>query len=167
MDEEYKKPIISELLRFFASIFTPAILVMSLTSMLVGRYASEAQDVSTLFALDGAGMPFSTIFQIVGFSFVLSVVAMMLFSERFSSKIRFIWRILMMLLATLLTFSIFTIIFKWFPINEPLAWLGLILCTIVCFILSFGLTLLKLRLEGKNYEKLLAKYKASNKSTTQ
>jgi hypothetical protein len=59
----------------------------------------------------------------------------------------------------LFTSSIFVVIFKWLPNNNLFSWLGFIFSTIFCFAVSFILTLLKMKLEGKRYDKLLANYK--------
>ena len=157
-----RKIIIGELLRSFTIIFTPGILVISIMGVFIARYAPELHEVSTLFALDGAGLQYSTIFQISMYSLILSVISILLFSERFNYKMRFIWRFFLMLLATLLIFCIFAVIFRWIPVDEPIAWLGLILSTIIGFSIGFSLTILKLKLDGKKYDRLLANYKAQH-----
>jgi hypothetical protein len=49
-------------------------------------------------------------------------------------------------------------------VNDPLAWLGFILSTLICFSASIGLTLVKLKLEGIKYAKLLEAYKMRKKN---
>ncbi|MDR0877891.1 MAG: hypothetical protein LBN21_07545 [Treponema sp.] len=161
MDKERNKTaFISDLLGSFAAIFTTAFLVLSLVVMLVTRHSPYIQDISALFAFGSAGISYSIIFQIAGFSFILAIIKVFLFSELFFVKMRFLWRTFLLFLATVLTFSIFAVIFNWFQVNEPLTWLGFFISTSVCFSVSFCLTLLKLKLEGRKYDKLLANYKA-------
>ena len=69
--------------------------------------------------------------------------------------------LVLLLLATLLTFSVFAIVFKWFAIDDIGAWLGFVLSTIICFSISLVLTLLKFKMERKKYDRLLTNYKAS------
>jgi hypothetical protein len=74
-------------------------------------------------------------------------------------KTPFLFRGFLLLLVTLVTTSIFALVFNWFPSNDIRAWLGFVLCTIGCFTVSFALMLLKLKLEGKKDTKLLEDYK--------
>jgi magnesium-transporting ATPase (P-type) len=159
MDEEKKIPsLITELLRRFGIIFLLTILAVSFAGMLVGRYDSEAGKESALFALSG-GLTYNVIFQIAGFSLIMAIFSVLLFSEHFQIKIRFFLRGLLLLLVTLITTSIFAVIFKWFSPYNIQSLLGFVLCTVMCFVISFFLTFLKLKLERKKYDKLLAEYK--------
>jgi ABC-type multidrug transport system permease subunit len=131
---------------------------MSIAGMLVNRHDPEAGEESALFALAG-GLPYNVILQIAGFALILAIISVLLFSEHFQTKIRFFLRGLLLLLATLLTTSVFVVIFKWFSPYSIQSWLGFVLCTVICFAISFALTVFKLKLEGKKYDKLLAEYK--------
>jgi drug/metabolite transporter (DMT)-like permease len=159
MGEEKKiSSFVTELLRRFSIIFLLTILTISVAGMLVYRYDSEAGEGSTLFAL-GGGLMYGVIFQIAGFSLIMAIFSLLLFSEHFQTKIRFFLRGLLLLLATLVTTAIFAVVFKWFtPYSIP-SWIGFVLCTVMCFAISFALTFIKLKLEGKKYGKLLADYK--------
>ena len=155
MDNEYtKKPFVLELLQNFATIFTLSVLAISFTGLLVVRYTPDAH-IPLLFAFG-----YSTILQIAGFSFILAFFCVLLITERFISKMRFWLRILLLLISTVLTFSVFVIIFKWFPVGNMQTWLGFIICTIISYIFCVCLTLFKFKLEGKKYDRLLANYKA-------
>ena len=159
-DERDEAALGTKLLRNFATIFTFSVLAMIIAGMLIAAYAPDAKVKSTIYTLGGAGLTFSTLLQITGFSFILAVFVILIFSDRYFKKLRFLQRTFIFLPASLFTLSIFAIIFKWFPIDEPLAWLGFVITTIFCASVSMGLTLLKLKLESKKYDRLLANYKA-------
>ena len=161
-EERNEYPVISEILRYFGTIFSLAILVISLVVWQVTLYFPDVQNVSTLFVSGGIGLSFGTIMQIAGFSIILAFFSVLLFSERFIKKMRFLYRTFLFLLAILLTFSVFAIVFKWFAVDDIGAWIGFVLSTIFCFSISIGLTLLKFKLEKKKYNKLLANYKERN-----
>jgi magnesium-transporting ATPase (P-type) len=164
MDKEQNRvSFIIQLLSSFATIFTVVFITLSLIIMLLTRYVPDMQNTSSLFVSGSIGLTFHFIFQIAGFSLILSIIKVLLFNEDFFPKMRFFWRSFILLLLTLITFSIFAIIFNWLPVNDPMAWLGFIVSSVVCFSIAFGLVLLKLKLEGKKYGKLLANYKASKK----
>jgi hypothetical protein len=165
MDEEHeRKPLSTELLNRFATTFTMIILVMTLTGILISYNVPDAQEVSTLFALGRAGLPYNSILQLIGLAFILAVFTVLLFSERFNIKMRFISRFVLLMLSALIATSIFGVVFKWFPANDPLAWIGLVLSFVVCSVITSAFTLLYQRLVGKKYNKLLADYKARRTS---
>ena len=160
MDKEKNEPsFIMDLMRNLATIFTLSILSISLAGLLLTFYAPEGQDISTLFASGGIGLPYNVIFQVAGFSFILAIFSIVIISDRFIKKMRFWLRIILLFISAIITFSIFAIIFKWFPINDPLAWLGFIISSFICFVFSLGLTFIKFKIERKKYNKLLEKYK--------
>ena len=159
-DEENRTSLIMELIRNFGTIFTLSVLAISLAGLLVARFAPDTQDISSLFASGGTGLSYNVILQIAGFSLVLAAFTILLISDRVITKMRFFLRILLLFFSAFVSFSGFAIVFKWFPANDPLLWLGFLLSTVVCFALSLGLTLLKFKLEGKKYDRLLANYKA-------
>jgi hypothetical protein len=137
---------------------------MTLTGMLIGRYYPEAQETSAMFALGRAGLPYNSILQLIGIVIILVVITQLLFSENTQIKMRFISRFVLLMLSTLIVTSIFAFVFKWFPANDPFAWLGLVLSFVICSAITSALTLLYQRLVGKKYNKLLANYKARRKS---
>ena len=160
MDEEQNRtPLVTGLLRSFATVFSVSVLVMSLAGILISRFAPEVQDMSALFILGRAGFPYKAVLQLAGFAVIMAVYITLIFSRRFFIKIRFVGKAVIMLIVTLLTISVFAVIFKWFPANDPLTWISFILSFVISFAVAISLTLLKLKLEEKKYNKLLANYK--------
>jgi len=164
IEKPYSIAFLIDWARNFGAVFSLTIIAMSAAGMLVGLNGQDMSEVSTLFALN-RGLQYSTIMQAAGFSLIIAFFTVLLFSEHIQIKIRFLFRGFLLLLATLVTTSIFALIFKWFPKNNAHGWIGFIFSTIVCFTICFILTLLKLKLEGKKYAKLLAGYKARHKSS--
>ena len=72
-------------------IFTMMVLAISIAGMLLARYNSKVQ--STLFAPGGAGLSYSTLMQITGFTFIMAIFATLLFSEHFLIKILIKYRL--------------------------------------------------------------------------
>ena len=161
-EKRNEAPFIVELSRYFTTIFTMSILAMLVAGLLVARFTPEVHDISTLFALKGTGLPYSAILQLAGLSVILAVFCVLITSGRFLVKMRFLLRFLLFLLATFFTTSIFAIIFKWFPVDNALAWINYVLSTITCFAIASGITLLRFKLENKKYNRLLEVYKAQH-----
>jgi len=149
------------LLRYTGTFFTFTVLAISLSGMIFLRSDDPSlRETSSLFALAPQGLTYNTILQILLCSFILAAIAAFLFSEHFLYKTRFLLRTTIFLLMALIVFSLFAIVFKWFPVNEPMNWLKFFISAFVCFFLSIGLALVKRKLEGKKYNKLLESYKA-------
>jgi hypothetical protein len=164
MGEEKKSvSLVTELLRRFGIVFSLTILAISVAGIFVGRYDATAGEEYAFFALDG-GLLYTVILQIAGFALVMATFSVLLFSEHFQTKIRFFLRGFLLLLATLVTTSVFAVFFKWFSPYSIQSWIGSVLCTVICFAICFALTALKLKLEGKKYGKLLAEYKIRKSS---
>jgi hypothetical protein len=157
-EKKYRVALAIEFVRRFTVVFSLSIIAITIAGMLIRLFGQDMREVSTLFILN-SGLQYSTILQVAGFSLIISFFSVLLFSEYIQTKINFLFRGLLLLLATLITNSIFAIIFNWFPHDNIQGWIRFVLCTITCFVVSFTLTLLKLKLEGKKYAKLLAGYK--------
>jgi len=163
IEKQSKTAFLLGLARGFGVIFSLSIIAISIAGMLIELNGQDISEVSTLFAFD-SGLRYSSIMQIAGFSLIMAFFSALLFSKHIQIKMRFLFRGFLLLLVTLITASIFAVIFKWFPNNSITDWISFVLCTIVCFTISFFLTLLKLKLESRKYTKLLADYKAKHKS---
>ncbi|GHU60047.1 hypothetical protein FACS189444_6550 [Spirochaetia bacterium] len=161
--EQHEVSLFAKFLHNTGTIFTLSLLVITFINLLFSHIDKNIKEISSLFALVQYGLAYSTILQITGFSVVLAGLATFLFSEHFFKKILFLRRTALFFIATLFVLSGFSVIFKWFPVNDPLAWLGFIVSTLICFSASIGLTLVKLRLEGIKYSKLLEEYKLRQK----
>ena len=155
-------PLTMDLMRNLAAIFTLSVLAISFVGLLLSFFVPDGQDISTLFASGGIGLPFSVIFQVAGFSFIIAVFIILIISDRFIKKMRFWLRLILLFVSAIIIFSTFAVIFKWFPINDPLAWLGFFISAFICFIISLGLTFLKFKIERKKYNVLLKKYQIIN-----
>lgn len=157
---------ITRLLRLFATIFTMTILSMGFSGMFLARhfYASDALSHGGIFGYDWSGLSFGSIVQVAGLSLALSFFAILLFSERFSAKVRFLPRAFLLYLATMFSVSIFAVAFGWFPLDNFITWISSALMTLVAFSIALALATLNSKQEAKRYNRLLANYKARRKA---
>jgi len=161
MNEELKEvPFLTQLLRNTGATFTLTILTISAAGMIFARLEPNLPQVCSLFALAPLGLTYNAVLQIAGVSIIIAVISTFLFSERFFYKMRFFWRINLLLLMVMIVVSSFAVIFKWFPMNQPVVWLQFFISTFIFSLISIGLSLAKLKLEGKKYNRLLESYKA-------
>jgi hypothetical protein len=154
--------IISGFLKEFATIFTLTIIFFSLVAKILFNCFPEAQYMSTIFALEGTGLPYASILQVVCFSFIMAFISRLLFSGILAEKISFIMRYFIFFLAALFITSIFSIVFKWFPANYLQAWIAFFILFIVAAGSAIGISLLIVKLENRKYNRLLEEYKKMN-----
>jgi len=156
---------IVELLQRFTALFSQAVLIFTISGMLVARsrHASKTWAISTLFAPDGKGMPYASILQQAGCSIIIVFFSMLLFSDYFQTKMHFFYRSFLLFLATLITASVFALIFKWYPLDNIQSWLVYVMFTTAGFALMYIFIMIKLKLEGIKYNRLLQNYKARHK----
>jgi len=160
MNEELNEvPFFTQVLRNTGAVFTSTILTISLAGMVFTRYTPNLPEVCSLFALAPLGLAYNAVLQIAGLSVIIAVISTFLFSEQFFYKMLFFWRINLFLLLVMIVVSLFAVIFKWFPMNEPVVWLQFFVSTFFFSLISIGLSFAKLKLEGKKYNKLLESYK--------
>ncbi|MDR1868458.1 MAG: hypothetical protein LBQ82_00575 [Treponema sp.] len=161
MNEEMKEvPFFTQLLRNTGATFTLTILAISLAGMIVAGLDPNLREVCSLFVLAQFGLAYNAVLQIAGLSVIIAAISTFLFSENVFYKMRFFLRINLFLLMVMIVVSLFALIFKWFPMNQPVVWLQFFISTFVFSLISIGLSLFKLKLEGKKYNKLLESYKA-------
>jgi len=161
MHEELKEvPFFTQLLRSTGTVFTLTVFTISIAGMVFARLEPNLPQVCSLFALAPLGLTYNAVLQIAGLSIIIAVISTFLFSERVFYKMRFLWRIALFLLMIMIVVSLFAVIFKWFLVNKPVVWFQFFISTFVFSFISIGLTLVKQKLEGKKYNKLLESYKA-------
>jgi len=161
MNEELNEaPFFSQVLRNTGAVFTSTVLTLSTAGMIFARLDPDLPEVCSLFALAPFGLAYNAVLQIAGLSAIIAVMSTFLFSERFFYKMRFFWRINLFLLLIMIAVTSFALFFKWFPMNQPAVWFQFFIFTFVFSIMSIGLSLFKLKLEGKKYNRLLESYKA-------
>jgi cation transporter-like permease len=161
MNEELQEaPFFTRVLRNTGAVFTSTVLTISIAGMVFARLDPNLPEVCSLFTLAPLGLTYNAVLQIAGLSIIIAAISTFLFSEQFFYKMRFLWRIIFFLLMIMIIVSLFAIIFKWFLVNKPVVWFQFFISTFVFSFISIGLTLVKQKLEGKKYNKLLESYKA-------
>jgi hypothetical protein len=161
VNEELKEvSFFAQLLRNVGGTFTSTVLAISIAGMIFARLEPNLPEVCSLFALAPFGLTYNAVLQIAGLSFIIAFISTFLFSEQVFYKMCFFWRINLFLLMVMIVVSSFAVIFKWFPMNQPVVWLQFFISTFIFSLLSIGLSFAKLKLEGKKYNELLKSYKA-------
>lgn len=122
-------------------------------------FGNQAQDMSTLFILGNKGISVQTCFQFL-IAMALIVGIEFLFTSDFMIKrISMIIRIILLFTLSMGVTISFTLIFGWFPVNEPLPWIMFILSFILSTGISAAVSTAYERSENKKMAEALKKYK--------
>jgi len=159
--------VLSVFLRVFTTVFTMAILSMTAMGMLVARHAPDMAHGTAFAALAYAALPFAVVVQMAGYSAVIAGLSMLLASGRFFPGMRPARRMIVFVSAHILACALFAAVFGWVRRDEPAAWLFFALAVSLFTCAGFGLSFLKLRLESRRYDRLLANFKAGRRRGSQ
>ena len=159
MDKEKKGQYITGFLLEFAKIFTLIVIVMSFTGKIVANYYPDVQNISSLFALGSAGLPYSVIFQLADLAIILTIFSRLLFSSFLEAKMPYLLRVFLLLVSNLFTTSIFVLSFKWFPLDDIWIWIIFFLASFISSAVAIIVSILLVKFENRKYNKLLENYK--------
>lgn len=152
---EEKKTVFTYLANAFM-IFGVTVLILSVLTVLCGE---EAREVSSIFALGGAGITVATILQFFLTSVLTAMINMVFFSDGLIRKVPLWCRTVCMLLAEVIMVVIFVAVFGWFPMDMWEPWVMFFLSFLVCFGVSVGVTVLKEKMENRKMEEALERMK--------
>jgi hypothetical protein len=156
-------PII-ELVHRFTGVFSQTVIVFAIAGILIARYAPPTVYLSTLFTPDGKGLTHNGILQLAGCSIVIAAFSAVLILEFFQTKLHYFFRSFIVFLSTLATTSIFAIVCKWYPFSNIQSWLLFWGFITAGFVVMHSFVMIKLKLEGIKYNRLLKNYKARRKN---
>jgi len=140
--------------------FTVAVTSLSIS----GIWYGDSQTInSSMYALEGKGVGYDTIFQWLGASFLISLVSIIIHADYVKGRMLAFWRYVLNILFIVLIVTIFSFLYGWFPLDSAEMWIEFLVCFGICFgacfALSFLLTSIRLKAEKGKYDQLLEEYK--------
>ena len=143
--------------KFFKELFTlygiVVVMIMFIT-VIVTSISDEVAEVSTMFRLGSEGLSMATLVQLLGMTFLISVYRLIFMTDACNIKMSFIKRMVVFFSLAFITAVVFSIIFKWFPINSITSWIGFVVCYIVAVYKSTAIT----KRENQKMQEALDKY---------
>ncbi len=137
--------------------FASAIIAISIVGWLVGDVTKE---VGGLLSLGREGISYVSIMQVFIFSLVQAGIKVLLLSNIFFKKMMLLWKTVLMFLLSFAAGVLFSVLFRWFPIESLEAWIGFLVSISACFIIGILVVIAKTKLEDRKYKMLLSNYKA-------
>ncbi len=137
-------------------IFGLMVAVISVCSFFAGE---EGKGHSSLFRLGSEGMSIASLAQMLALSVITTFIRALFLSDRLFRKLSVTARTIGMITSCVAVIVVFIIVFKWFPLTDPLAWLSFIPSFGICFTVSLFITLSKQKKEDEAMAKALEKLK--------
>ncbi len=136
-------------------IFAVIILIFAITTVLIGK---EAEKFPNLFILGNKGISVQTFFQLFAFSFLISLLRFVFFTDVFLKKTGLVLRYVLFFVLTIAVFVIISLIFCWIP-NKPFIWLLVLISYSVSTVISILLTIFFTKKEDEKLNNALTEMK--------
>ncbi len=153
---EEKGNIVFRLLNQVLITFSIDILILMLLATLVG---DEARSMSTIYQLGSKGLASATLVQFLISSVTIVFLRNVFLSEKLFKKLSTLQRTIFMVLCMLLIHIVYIILFGWFPLDNRFAWISFLVLFTGGFTMGLLIMLLKIKLDNRQYDKLLSQYK--------
>lgn len=146
-------------LKFFSQVFTiygVTTLVLNIFCVLFG---TSAWGISTIFSLGNSGVGVETSLEFLAAVLIINGWKLLTTTDFLIKKMSLAARIMLLFAGTFGIIFVFVILFGWFPIDMPIAWIMFILCFVVSCIVSTLISVLAERQENRRLEEALKRYK--------
>lgn len=138
------------------TVFGVVILVHVIIGMIVGEGASK---VSTLFSLGSEGLAMNTILQLFALSVIVIILQTIFLTDMIIKSMSIVLRIVLMFVSVTCATVVFVLAFKWFPVDEILAWVGFFVSFAICSLVSVLYSRLREKTENRKMDEALEKIK--------
>jgi len=153
MDE--KKTIFDYLKQLFTT-YGIMVVIFIVTNLLVGN---GARVLSTLFSLGSVGLSTATLLQLLFLAVIITVAQNIFLSDLVIKNMALIVRNILFFVTVMVASTLFIILFGWFPVGDPRAWIGFIVCFAICTAVSAFIMRLEENAENKKMQEALNKFK--------
>lgn len=136
-------------------IFAVIILIFAITTLLIGK---EAKNFPNLFMSGNDGISLKTFFQLFAFSFLISLLRFVFFTDVFLKKTGLVLRYVLFFVLTIAVFVIIALIFHWIP-ARPFIWLLVLISYSVSTVISILLTIFFTKKEDEKLNNALTEMK--------
>lgn len=144
-----------------AEIFTLSLAFIAVFHFALRGESEQLSQVSELFALCGKGISFNALGELLLLAALISAARVVWFSDRFFRNMLLYVRIPLLLVSVFVMAGVCSVVFHWFPAHMWQAWVGFAVSFLLGTAISFGIMLLRSRLESQKYQNILNQYRAS------
>ena len=136
------------------------VVIFLLLNLILG---DAANGYSSLFAYGRGAFSTGTLAELFVLSLLISVCRSVLLTDRWIRTMSMLKRNILFFLTVTVFIVIFVIAFQWFPLQDPLAWVGFIVSFAVCSALGVLISRLREKAENEKMNRALEQYRAEMK----
>lgn len=151
---EEKKTVFNYISQLFAT-YGVIVAIFIVFSLMIGNGADE---YSTLFSFKDAALGIPTLLQLLLLAVFITVSQVLFLTDGLIKGMSMVLRYIMFFASIMLAMIIMTVIFKWFPVDDPKAWCGFFISFIISMLISAILTRLAEKSENRKMQEALDKY---------
>ena len=119
-----------------------------------------AHGYSSFFVFENKAISIATLGQLLAVSALLKCFEWAFLTAKFIKKMAMALRYVLFFATAFVTIVVFSICFKWFPLDLAAAWIGFGVSFIICTGLSILFSTLRTRAEDRKMEQALRRFKA-------
>ena len=155
---EEKKTVFNYISQLFAT-YGVIVAIFIVFSLLIGNGADE---YSTLFSFKDVALGIPTLLQLLLLAVFITVSQVLFLTDRMIKGMSMVLRYILFFVTIMLAMIIMTVIFKWFPIDDPKAWCGFFISFIISMLISAFLTRLAEKSENRKMQEALDKFNSGH-----
>lgn len=148
---------------YISEIFATFGIITGIFMILVLVVGDQALGYSSFFEYGKQALSITTLFQLLGLSFIISVCKNILLTDRWIKQMSMLIRNILFFLAITVAIILFVILFKWFPLFDLLAWIGFIVSFAFCCALAIVVSKIRENSENWKMEQALDKFKGKER----
>ncbi len=151
---EEKKTVFNYISQVFAT-FGVIVGIFLVFSMAIGKGASA---YSSLFRYKDAALGIPTLLQLLLLALIITAAQVLFLTDTVIKGMSIVLRYVLFFITIMLAMIIMTVVFLWFPVNDPKAWCGFFISFIISMFISILLTRLAEKAENRKMQEALDKY---------
>ncbi len=153
---EEKKTVFNYISQLFAT-YGVIVVIFIVFSLVIGNGADK---YSALFSYKDAALGIPTLLQLLLLALFITLSQVLFLTDRMIKGMSMVLRYIFFFISIMLVMIIMTVIFKWFPVDDPKAWCGFFISFIISMVISALLTRLAEKSENRKMQEALDKFKS-------
>jgi len=143
---------------YIGQVFTTFGIMILIFVALAAVVGEKVEGFGSLFELGKKGLALGTILQLFALSVIITVCQAILFTDKLIKSLSIVARNVAFYVAITVVIAAFVVIFKWFPFNDFLAWIGFIVSFSICSTIGVFISRMKEKAEDRKMNKALEQY---------
>lgn len=153
---EEKKTVFNYISQLFAT-YGVIVVIFIVFSLVIGNGADK---YSALFSYKDAALGIPTLLQLLLLALFITLSQVLFLTDRMIKGMSMVLRYIFFFISIMLVMIIMTVIFKWFPVDDPKAWCGFFISFVISMVISALLTRLAEKSENRKMQEALDKFKS-------